>query len=130
MNARCTVVLVEDDPDAQLLLQLALTRSSRFEHAATAGTLAEARTVLRSTAPDVVVIDRMLPDGDGQDHLTELRALAPDAVVIVLSAQLPRLAEAPALDAGADAYLDKSTLHEFVVALEATVDRCRGALAA
>lgn len=40
-----------------------------------ASTLAQTRARVQSTAPDVLVLDRRLPDGDGVDAIRELLSL-------------------------------------------------------
>jgi len=57
--------------------------------------------------PDLVVLDRMLPDGEGLSLLGPLRKLAPNAPVIVLSALTTVEDRVAGLDQGADDYLAK-----------------------
>jgi len=70
-------------------------------------TAAEAARLLMHNRPDVVVLDVMLPDGNGLDLLGQWRALYPDMAILMLSA----LGESPdrvrGLDLGADDYLPK-----------------------
>jgi DNA-binding NarL/FixJ family response regulator len=51
--------------------------------------------------PELVCLDLKLPDTNGVSGVRELRRLLPDTSLIVLSAS-------PALEAGADAYVEKS----------------------
>lgn len=74
------VLHVEDDPD--LLAIVADALEGRF-HLDSAQTLVEARTKLRGRDYDIVILDVALPDGSGEELLTELG----DTLVLVFSAQ-------------------------------------------
>ena len=56
---------------------------------------------------DLVLLDWMLPDGNGIDMITKLKTTAPKTSVIVLSARDDRNSEIEALKAGADDYVRK-----------------------
>lgn len=64
-----------------------------------AHSLTEARALLPQAQPDVVVLDQMLPDGNGILALPELQALVPDAAFVILTAN-PGGAEVRAAAAG------------------------------
>src|SRR5512145_2220749 len=51
-----------------------------------AATLAEARAALERAAPDVILLDVMLPDGDGRDLAREVRKTS-DVPVIMVTAR-------------------------------------------
>ena len=69
---RPSVLVVDDERSFRLLADEAL--SSEGFDVRTASTLARARVELDQTAPDVMILDRRLPDGDGIDLLRELAA--------------------------------------------------------
>ena len=74
----------------------------------TAGTLARARVELDKAAPDVMILDRRLPDGDGIDLLRELNASGQlTFLVIVITAYADVTNAVEALQAGAVDYLTK-----------------------
>ncbi len=50
-----------------------------------ASTLAQARARVQSSAPDVLVLDRRLPDGDGVEAIRDLKALRPSMNILVLT---------------------------------------------
>jgi DNA-binding NarL/FixJ family response regulator len=56
---------------------------------------------------DVVILDRVLPDGDGLELISELRKASPDAKVLVMSAFTELSNPQEALEAGADRVLGK-----------------------
>ncbi|CAN5826076.1 two-component system response regulator KdpE [soil metagenome] len=98
------VLLVEDDRELRTLMQSVLTVEG-FE-VATAVSLSEARSLFANTAPDVVVLDLGLPDGDGASLLRELRRQG-SVPVVVVSARDNEEQKIGLLDAGADDYLVK-----------------------
>ena len=72
----------------------------------TAKTLEEARERIRIATPDVVVLDIMLPDGNGLDFLPELREVC-DAPVLFLTAKTEREDVLAGLIAGGNDYILK-----------------------
>lgn len=66
---------------------LALERSPDLRVVGRAASLASALADARRCEPDVVLMDRRLPDGDGVAAITDVLALVPDARVLVLAAE-------------------------------------------
>ena len=102
------IVAVEDDPASRRLLDVVLGKVPDCTHA-TAGTLAEARTLIATAGADAVLLDVHLPDGNGLDLLRELRA-RPDTAqlpVVVLTADTSPELRNEALDSGATAFHTK-----------------------
>ena len=103
-----TILLVEDDPEFQATLRQALEVEGFTVRAGSS--LAEARDRIRPTAvtsaPDLVLLDLGMPDGDGALLLAELRR-AGNVPVIVLSARHGEQQKIRLLDDGADDYLVK-----------------------
>ncbi|MBL8910166.1 MAG: response regulator transcription factor [Archangium sp.] len=99
------VLVVEDDST----LRLALCDNLEDEgYAVTpAATLAEARKQLSSAPPDVVVLDLMLPDGDGTTLCRELRKAKTTARILMLTARTLEDDLVKGFEAGADDYLAK-----------------------
>jgi DNA-binding response OmpR family regulator len=98
------VLLVEDDP----AIRTALTRALRDHgHAVTpVSSGLPALTAAVEQRPDVVVLDLGLPDVDGRDVLSMLRAVS-DVPVIVATAPDDEEEMVRVLDAGADDYVIK-----------------------
>jgi two-component system response regulator AtoC len=101
-----SVLVVDDERSFRLLAEEALTTED-FD-VRTAGTLARARVELDKAAPDVMILDRRLPDGDGIDLLRELSqagTLTSQVIVVTAYADVNNAVEA--LQAGAVDYLTK-----------------------
>lgn len=95
------VVVVDDEPEARLLLKYVLAGDGRFAVVGEAGDGAEALRVTAREQPDAVVLDLMMPGVSGLEALPRLKELAP---VVVVSAYDEREA---ATARGARAFLDK-----------------------
>src|SRR5665213_1600780 len=72
-------------------------------------TAAEARERLAGERVDVVILDVLLPDADGVEFLSELRALpaGKDAVVLMLSTEADIQDRIRGMETGADEYVGK-----------------------
>ena len=104
MNA--SVLVVDDETNFRLLAQEAL-QAEGFE-VRVAGTLKKARTELDLASPDIIVLDRRLPDGDGLDFLRAIRAEAPTGPIVIVVTAYGDVANAvEALQVGATDYLTK-----------------------
>ncbi|MCU0969146.1 MAG: response regulator transcription factor [Rubrivivax sp.] len=97
------------DDDARLAAMVAdYLRGGGFE-VDVAGTLAAGRRRLQAAAPDALVLDLMLPDGDGLDFTRELRADARwrRLPLLMLTARGEPTDRIVGLEIGADDYLSK-----------------------
>ena len=98
------VLVVEDEPPIRRFLRAGLeAQGYRWVEAATA---AEALAQAATRAPELVLLDLGLPDGDGIDVVRRLREWT-SVPVIVLSARGQEDDKIRALDAGADDYVTK-----------------------
>src|SRR5690606_23932964 len=78
-------------------------------------------------APDLLVLDRMLPGGDGADACRRLREQGEDIPVILLTARDEAVDRIIGLEAGADDYLGKPfDPRELLARIEAVLRRKRG----
>ena len=98
------MLFVEDEESISGPFSSALTREG-FDPVV-AGSLAEARAELARGLPDLVLLDLMLPDGDGRDLARELRA-ASEVPIIMLTARGTELERVVGLELGADDYVVK-----------------------
>jgi DNA-binding NarL/FixJ family response regulator len=99
------VLLVDDNTQYARVFALTLDLQLDIEVVGIAGTLAEAREMLEGV--DVAILDRMLPDGDGLELISELRQASPEAKVLVMSAFTALTNPQEALEAGAGRVLSK-----------------------
>ncbi len=115
MQAR--LLVVEDEPDIATILRM-IFDPARYE-VMVAGDLAAARELLLQWGPPhLVILDLILPDGNGLDLCRELKAARPPVRVLVLTARWEARDEA--LAAGTDLFVTKPfELDE----LEAAVER-------
>ncbi|MFV1878160.1 response regulator transcription factor [Nioella sp.] len=98
-------LLVEDN---QQLAAAVLDRLSLDGHVVDhAGDLGMAEDYISATDYDLILLDIMLPDGDGRDFLNAQRARGKDTPVIVLTARSEVSDRVGALDMGADDYIPK-----------------------
>ncbi|MDY7231438.1 response regulator transcription factor [Hyalangium rubrum] len=98
------VLVVEDDPNLRLTLVDNLEEEGYAVQAAS--TLSEARTLWKAGA-DVVVLDIMLPDGDGYTLCREMRQAGTSSRVLMLTARTLEDDVVRGFDVGADDYLAK-----------------------
>ena len=112
-------LLIVDDHDMFAdSLRVALSAEPDLTVVGTAATLAQARSMVVSTAPDVVLLDHRLPDGLGVDSIAELKTLRPDAKIVVLTAVAEDSMLVTATEAGCAGFILKtSPLDELVTAV-------------
>jgi two-component system response regulator RegX3 len=101
---RRRILLVEDEESISEPLSAALGREG-FE-VVIAATAADGRERFRAQAPDLVLLDVMLPDGDGKDLLREIRSSSRTPVIMV-TARGEELERVLGLELGADDYVTK-----------------------
>ncbi|NTU79820.1 MAG: response regulator [Chloroflexales bacterium] len=85
------ILFVEDDPDIQAVGQLALEVVGGFQ-VAVCSSGAEALVVAPSFAPDLVLLDVMMPVMDGPETLKQLRTVAAtqSTPVVFMTAKVQR----------------------------------------
>jgi DNA-binding response OmpR family regulator len=99
------ILVVEDDPAVQRALNRLFTAEGfgvdvRFNGA-------EAVETFRNTPPAAVILDLRLPGMSGRDICRELKRLAPNLPIIVLSAKAEVADKVLLLELGADDYVTK-----------------------
>jgi two-component system response regulator AtoC len=107
--------------DDEELIRKSLVRLLRDEgyDVDAVGTAAEVLELVRTTPPDILILDLRLPDGSGLDLLPRLKTLAPDLKVVVITAfgDLPTAVEA--MRQGATDFLKKPyEMEEILFAVE------------
>lgn len=107
------VLMVEDNPDVLHLNGKWLEKAGY--DTVSAETLAETRGILETLSPDIIVLDILLPDGDGLDFLPELKTLC-DAPVLFCSSRNEDKDMLRGLEAGGDDYIPKPYNVDILVA--------------
>lgn len=118
----CRILLVDDEAVLRKMVKEILQKEG-FRHVITAGSLKEARSLLRSEKPEGILLDVMLPDGDGFSLMREIRAVSP-VPVLFLSARDEDENRLLGLGLGADDYITKPFLpKELTLRLRAVLTR-------
>ena len=116
------LLVVEDE---QTILEL-LSGSLRFAgfEVMTAASGAEALRAVAASRPDLVLLDIMMPDGDGFEVLGRIRSSGPDVPVIFLTARDGVRERVAGLALGGDDYITKPfSLDELLERIRAVLRR-------
>jgi DNA-binding NarL/FixJ family response regulator len=111
-----TVLIADDHDIVREGLRQIVSETNDITVGGEARTGAEALAEVRERRFDVVVLDLNLPDRPGLDVLTQIRAIAPDVRVLILSMQQQSFYAARALKGGALGYVSKNNAREHLVA--------------
>ena len=125
-SGEARLLVVEDEPT---ILEL-LSGSLRFAGFAvlTAASGAEALRVAAASRPDLILLDVMLPDGDGFDVIRSIRSGGPRVPVIFLTARGHVRERVAGLTLGGDDYIAKPfSLEEVLARIRAVLRRAPGA---
>ncbi len=109
------ILIIDDDQDILRLLEFALTRAGHEVLIATDGKQGLAE--LEVEKPDLIVADVMMPSMTGYDFCKQVRGEpgTADIPIIIFSARFQPVDKQTALQAGATAYLPKSTSPDVLV---------------
>lgn len=98
------ILVVDDEPQIRRFLRISLTANGYTVVEADTGN--DAIALCAAERPDLVILDLGLPDADGQEVITLIRAASP-VPIIVLSVRAQEYDKVEALDRGADDYVVK-----------------------
>ncbi len=102
---RIKIMVVDDDPDIRELMTMALESEGAVVSQAVDGN--DAINVFKTTAPEVVVLDMMLPHRSGFLVLEHIQTTEAPPPVIMVTANEGRRHKAYAESLGVSAYLNK-----------------------
>lgn len=102
MNSK--ILIVDDESNIVELLRLYLEKEGFFTVSAKNGT--EALAKFKSEAPDLIILDIMIPDPDGWQVCREIRRSS-NVPIIMLTAKSETFDKVLGLELGADDYLTK-----------------------
>jgi DNA-binding NarL/FixJ family response regulator len=116
MDDQMIKVMVVDD---HRMIQQALTRAvddqTDMRVVATASSVEEAVATARLHAPDVVLMDYELPDGNGVEAATRIRSERPETKVVMVTSYTDDTVLVSAIEAGCSGYVTKHKAVEEVV---------------
>jgi DNA-binding NarL/FixJ family response regulator len=109
------LLLVDDHPVVTSGLVALLEGEPRVDVVGVAASVAQAKGLVASTCPDVVLVDFRLPDGTGVDLARFVGEVMPSAAIVFLSADTSHEALAVAVESGARGFLPKSASPRAIV---------------
>jgi DNA-binding response OmpR family regulator len=119
-----TILVVEDDPIIRQTVDYTLRRAG-FETATSADGL-EALEMAKSSHPDLILLDLMLPGIDGFTFAQEIRKTDSEVAIIMVTALDQERDKVRGLDAGADDYMTKPfSVDELLARVRANLRRVR-----
>jgi len=120
-----TILIVEDEPKLAALEADYLAAAGYATHRIEDGL--QVVPWVRANAPDLILLDLMLPGRDGLEICRELRAFT-DVPVVMVTARVEEIDRLVGLEAGADDYVCKPfSLRELVARVKAILRRGPGA---
>jgi len=118
------ILIVEDDPIIRQTVDYALRRAGFATRASGDGL--EALQMARASAPDLILLDLMLPGIDGFEFAHEIRKTDPEVAIVMVTALGEEHDTVRGLDAGADDYVTKPfSMEELLARVRANLRRVR-----
>ena len=77
------ILIIDDDPATRFGFSKYLSKAGYIVKEASS--LAEARKAIIASRFDVVILDLILPDGNGIDWIPELKETCPDIAIVVIT---------------------------------------------
>lgn len=102
------VLIVDDHEVLATSLAQALDAEPDLVTVGVAGTLERAAAMIPRAAPDVLLLDHRLPDGDGVEAVVRLRELRSDMAVVILTASAAEHLMVRAIESGVAGFLSKT----------------------
>jgi DNA-binding response OmpR family regulator len=108
-----TILYIDCDNDGAEMVEFAL---SEAEHNVTrVSSIGEARQLIKTTAFDLYLLERQLPDGSGVDLCRELRQLFPTVPIVFYSCDVFDHHKDEAIQAGATEFIAKPEFVQLVL---------------
>jgi DNA-binding NarL/FixJ family response regulator len=104
-----SVFLVDDVPELRELIRFGIEDDPAFRVVGEAGDGRSALDGITAKRPEAVLLDLSMPDMDGLEAIPEIRSLAPEVAIVILSGFSAERMGASALERGADGYVEKGT---------------------
>ena len=117
------VLIVDDHPIVRQGLRRIMENEDDLIVCGEAETARDARTAIKELAPDVVIADISLRQGDGIELVRDVRAHHPQLPILVLSMHDETIYAERMLSAGANGYIMKQAASEqFLISLRRVLD--------
>ncbi len=121
METKGLILMVEDETSMLGFAQRKLKRCNYEVH--TAESIAEAEKVLVEITPDLVILDVMLPDGDGMEFCKKIREKS-NVLIVFVTGKTETVDKVKGLNVGGDYYLTKPyELEELVAVVDSLMRR-------
>jgi hypothetical protein len=104
-DSKATVVVIDDDPHILELTSLILSRNGY--HVLTASTARQGMEIISSQAPELALLDYMMPEMDGLATLREIKTRYPDTYVIMFTGKGNEEIAVELMKGGASEYILK-----------------------
>src|SRR5581483_4294888 len=112
-ECECSVLLIEDEPDAAKLVQYVLSKGTAPKLVIEwAPNLSSGLERLSARDFEAILLDLNLPDSSGFDTFARVRQQTAEGAVIILTAQEDEALALQAVRSGADEYLIKSDIRD------------------
>jgi DNA-binding NarL/FixJ family response regulator len=109
------LLIIDDSPLVREHVVQMISAIPDIDLVGQAETVAESLVALRKLAPDIIILDLHLPDGDGFEILKVVKTFFPHIRVIVLTNYPFPQHKTKALASGAEYFFDKSLEFEKVI---------------
>ena len=110
MQKPVRILLVEDNPDEEVIVRRLLRESKYTADLTTVGKIRDCMRLIDGKLVDMVLLDLSLPDSKGLEGLHQLRAHAPEIPIIILTGLSDIETAEQAVRSGAQDYLVKGQL--------------------
>ena len=124
---RTRVILIDDCPDSIELMRRAFAADGRFEVVGHGASGLDAIRLTEALAPDIVLLDLLMPNMDGFTAVPEIQRAAPSTRIIALSSYESLGSEVAELRV--DAFCAKDRAFSDAVSMTATLSRTSRAVA-
>ena len=122
MENKITILLVEDQPICRMGIRSTLEHSKlNYQIVAEADTVAKAVGFLEHNAPDIILLDYMLPDGTGMDVIDAAKRMCPHTKIVVFSGEAGGAIVKQLLEKGINGFMAKSIDSEEIAAVISAV---------
>jgi DNA-binding NarL/FixJ family response regulator len=108
MKHAIRILLVDDHSLVRDGVEAILRLEKDMQDIGHAASCAEALVAVRKSPPDIILLDRRMPEGDGFNLLTELPKLSPATRIIMMTASATPHEITQARELGVSGYLSKS----------------------